>query len=206
MPIHPSGAPYRIVLPDLEMRCWEPADAPELQRFLADNDEYLRPWVPWMADEPKPLEAKVKELRSWRAAFDLDQTWLWSLRLSGGALAGGSVMNRLPGDAVDLGGWGTAELGGRGLYGRAAAAATRVAFELLGMARVQGICESTNTRSIHVMRRLGFTHEATPRHEVEGQRIDEMVWSILAEEWPSTPACALAADAQAFDALGERMF
>jgi RimJ/RimL family protein N-acetyltransferase len=71
---------------------------------------------------------------------------------------------------------------------------------------VQATFESTNERTVHLMRRLGFVHEATPRHEVDVQRIDEMVWSIMADEWPSTPACALAADAQAFDALGERMF
>jgi hypothetical protein len=33
-----------------------------------------------------------------------------------------------------------------------------------------------------------------------------MVWSILADEWPATPAAAIAAGARAWDALGNRLF
>jgi RimJ/RimL family protein N-acetyltransferase len=200
--------PYRIVTPLVVLRPWDPAETPALQRLIADNLEHLRPWIEWIAEEPKPLADKLREVRSWRAGFDLDQGWFYAL-LDGGndTLVGGLLANRLPpGDTVDLGGWGAADRGRRGHHTEAAAAVARAAFELMGMTRVQAVCESTNERSIALMRKLGFTHESTPRHLVGGQRVDEMVWSILADEWPATPAARIAAGAQAWDALGNRLF
>jgi RimJ/RimL family protein N-acetyltransferase len=207
MPIHPFGAPYRIETPRTVLRCWSPSDAPELQALIADNREHLQPWVPWVADEPKPLEAKLGELRRWRAAFDRDHEWFYALLgAESGALAGGLVVNRLFGDAVDVGGWVAGALGHRGYHTEAASAATRAAFEVLGMTRVQAVCDVENERSIALLRKLGFTHESTPRQQVDGRRADEMVWSILADEWPATPAAAIAAGARAWDALGNRLF
>jgi RimJ/RimL family protein N-acetyltransferase len=207
MPVHPFGPPYRIETPRVVLRCWDPADTPELQALIADNREHLQPWVPWIADEPRPPEEKLRELRYWRSAFDLDQAWLYALLgAESGALAGGLVVNRLPGDAVDVGGWVAGGLGHRGYHTEAASAAARAAFEVLGMTRVQALCDVENERSIALLRKLGFTHEATPRHQVDGRREDEMMWSILADEWPSTPAAAIAAAARAWDALGNRLF
>jgi ribosomal-protein-alanine N-acetyltransferase len=189
------------------LRCWEPADTPTLCALLADNLEHLRRWVPSMADEPKPLEEKLREVRSWRAMFDLDETWLYALLdAEDGALVGGVLVTRLPGSAVDVGGWVGADRGRRGYHSEAAAAVTRAAFEVLGMTRVQALCDPENEPSVALLRKLGFTHEATPRHRVDGRRADEMVWSILADEWPATPAAARAAAARAWDALGNRLF
>jgi RimJ/RimL family protein N-acetyltransferase len=163
--------------------------------------------VPGMADEPKPLEEKLREVRGLRAAFDLDHAWNYALSgAEDGALVGGVVANRLSASAVDVGGWVADARGHRGYHTEAAAAFARAAFEVLGMTRVQALCEADNERSIALLRKLGFTHEATPRHQVEGRRVDEMVWSILADEWPATPAAAIAAGARAWDALGNRLF
>lgn len=38
------------------------------------------------------------------------------------------------------------------------------------------------------------------------RRVDDMTWSILADEWPATPAAAFAAPGRAWDALGNRLF
>jgi len=204
----PPGPPYRIVTPRVVLRCWEPADTVVLHELSAENLEHLRPWVPWAADEPRPLEARLHEVRRWRAAFDVDQAWHWAmLAADDGRLVGGVVMNRLPdGASVDTGGWVGQTRARRGFHTDGAAAAARVAFEVLGMTRVQAATDPGNERSIALMRKLGFTHEATTRHLEHGQRKDEMVWTILASEWPSTAAAAIAAEAQAFDALGNRLF
>jgi RimJ/RimL family protein N-acetyltransferase len=106
MPFHPFGPAYRIETPRVILRCWEPADTPALRALLADNLEHLRPWVPWIADEPKPVEEKLREVRGWRAAFDQDQMWNYALlSAEDGALAGNLVVCRHSPDTVDLGGW-----------------------------------------------------------------------------------------------------
>jgi RimJ/RimL family protein N-acetyltransferase len=199
--------PYRIATARVVMRCWEPEDTPALRRLIAENLEHLRPWIPWIEDEPRPLEEKLREVRGWRAAFDMDQSWYYAmLEEDGKTLAGGMVMNPFGADTVELGAWGSAGRLGRGYHSEAAAVMTRVAFDVLGRTRVQGVCEATNERSIAVMRRLGFTHEATPRHLDEGRRIDEQVWSMLADEWPASPAREMTAGARAWDVLGNRLF
>jgi RimJ/RimL family protein N-acetyltransferase len=207
MPLHPFGPPYRIATPRVVLRCWDPADTPALRTLLAENRDHLRPWLTRIDDEPTRLEEKLREVRSWRAGFDLDQTWLYALLgAEDGILAGGVLVSRLPRNEVDVGGWVAQAQGRRGYHTEAAAAVTRAAFEVLGMTRVQAACEAGNAPSIALLRRLGFTHETTPRHRVDGERVDELVWSILADEWPATPAAALAAEASAWDALGNRVF
>jgi RimJ/RimL family protein N-acetyltransferase len=199
--------PYRIVTPSVVLRPFEPADAPAVHQLIADNLDHLRPWVAWAADEPKPLDEKLREVRSWRAAFDLDLAWHWAmLAADDGALVGGVNANRVGDDAVDVGGWVGLTRARRGYNLDGAAAVTRVAFEVTGFTRVQAITDPCNERSNALMRKLGFTHEATTRHLEHGERKDEFVWSILATEWPSTFAAEVASEARAFDALGNRVF
>ena len=207
MPLPPLGPPYRIATPRVVLRCWDPADTPALRDLLAGNREHLRPWFPGIADEPGPLHETLREVRSWRAAFDLDQAWLYALLdAEDGTLAGGVVANRLPRNMVEVGGWVAEARTRRGYVSEAIAAVTRAAFEVLGMTRTQALCLAENERSVAMLRKLGFTHEATLRHRVDGQRVDEMMWSVLSDEWRATPAAALAAGARAWDALGNRLF
>lgn len=204
----PPGPPYRIVTPSVVLRCWDPADTPALHALIAENLEHLRPWVPWVAGEPRPLEARLQEVRQWRAQFDVDQAWPWAmLAADDGQLVGGIVMHRLlDGASVDAGVWVGRTRARRGYSAEGLAAVARAAFEVLGITRVQTTTDPGNERSIALMRKLGFTHEATTRHLEHGERKDEMVWTILATEWPSTPAAGIAARARAFDALGNRLF
>lgn len=204
----PPGPPYRIVTPRVVLRCWEPADTHALHALIAENLEHLRPWVPWVADEPKPLEARLAEVRQWRAQFDVDQAWHWAiLAADDGQLVGGVVMNPLlDGASVETGTWVGRTRARRGYSTEGVAAVARAAFEVLGITRVQATTDLHNERSIALVRKLGFTHEATLRHLEHGERRDEMLWTILAPEWPTTQAARIAAQARAFDAVGNRLF
>src|SRR4051794_6483956 len=122
MPAHPFAPPYRIQTPRVILRSWEPADTPALRALLADNLEHLRRWVPSMADEPKPLDDKLREVRGWRAPFDLDEAWYYALLgTDDGALAGGLVGGRLPPGEGGVGGGGGRGRGPRGHPTQAAA-------------------------------------------------------------------------------------
>ncbi|HET7234256.1 MAG TPA: GNAT family protein [Longimicrobium sp.] len=208
MPAVLLGTPYRIVTPSIVLRCWEPCDASTLHRLIADNLEHLRPWVSWAANEPKPLAARLAEVRQWRAAFDLDHLWQWAiLSADDGELVGGVVMNRMPdGATVDTGVWVEMARTRRGLGTESMAVLARMAFELMGMTRVQAATDPANERSNALLRKLGYVHEATTRHLEHGVRKDELLWSILADEWPATFAAEVASEARAFDALGNRLF
>jgi RimJ/RimL family protein N-acetyltransferase len=199
--------PYRIVTPSVVLRPFEPGDAPAVHQLIAENLDHLRPWVPWAASEPGPLAEKLVEVRGWRAAFDLGHGWHWAM-LSGddGALVGGLVVNRFGDATVDIGGWVGQTRTRRGHNTDAAAAVARVAFEAMGITRVQATTDPANERSNALMRKLGFTHEATTRHLEHGEVRGEWLWSVLATEWPATFAAEVASEARAFDALGNRVF
>jgi hypothetical protein len=72
--------------------------------------------------------------------------------------------------------------------------------------RVEIHCEPDNVASASVPRKLGFTHEATLRRRAispSGEVCDTMVWTLLAAEYPSSPAAARTIEA--YDASGQRM-
>ena len=72
----PLDTAYRIETDRLLIRCWSPADAPVLRAALDESDQHLRPWIPWMKDEPKSLDETAAGLRIKRA------TTIWA-RISG---------------------------------------------------------------------------------------------------------------------------
>ena len=89
---------------------------------------------------------------------------------------------------------GNAELGyvfhrgyhGRGYGAEAAREMLRVAFEEAGLYRVIARCDARNTASWRLMAKLGMRREAHfVRNEIfKGERSDELVYAMLAEEWP----------------------
>jgi RimJ/RimL family protein N-acetyltransferase len=82
----------------------------------------------------------------------------------------------------------------------------RCAFELDGAARVDLLCPPENHRSVALARRLGFTLEGRLRERqlsASHTRGDLISYSMLAREYPSTPASRL--PLQAWDFLGRPM-
>ena len=51
------GPAYRIVTPQLVIRCYNPVDASLLERSVSESLEHLLPWMPWAVAEPEPLSA-----------------------------------------------------------------------------------------------------------------------------------------------------
>jgi RimJ/RimL family protein N-acetyltransferase len=87
----------------------------------------------------------------------------------------------------------------------AVAALTQVAFVWRGVDRVEIRADPDNEPSLKVARRLGYVEEATLRRRqlplTEGaERRDLVVFSLLSEELPGSPAAAVAFTA--YDAAG----
>ena len=80
----------------------------------------------------------------------------------------------------------------------------RVALEIEKVERVEIMCAPENLASAAIPEQLGFTHEATLLKRVrdtEDKVRDLMVWSLFADDYPSSPAAKVAI--QAFDCMGE---
>jgi RimJ/RimL family protein N-acetyltransferase len=202
------GPAYRIETERLVIRCWEPADAPLLKAAIDANLEHLRPWMPWAHQEPTSLQVKIELLREFRGEFDLGQDFVYAIfDATERQVWGGTGLHTRVGEgAREIGYWIHQEQVRQGLATEASAALVRVAFEVDRVHRVEIHCDPQNTASAAVPRKLGFAHEATLRQRtpsVDEQWVDSMIWTLLADEYPASPAAGM--PLAAFDALGRRI-
>ena len=204
----PPMPAYRVHTPRLVIRCWDPADAPLLEATVSASLEHLRPWLPWTMEEPMDLTRRVERLRHFRGHFDLGIDFAYGIfdRGEKEVLGGIGRHPRAGEGSRDVGYWLGAAHAGRGIATEAAAALTRVAFEVDRARRVEIRCDPLNRRSSGVPERLGFTHEGTLRRHSpapDGTLRDTMIWALLADELPASPAAG--AEREALDAAGRRI-
>jgi RimJ/RimL family protein N-acetyltransferase len=108
--------------------------------------------------------------------------------------------------ALEIGYWIHKDYINRGLVTESSAALTRVAFEVNRVNRVEIHCDPKNVRSAAVPPKLGYTHEATLLQRLKldnGSWRDSMVWTLLAQNYPSSPPASR--PIQAFDVIGRRI-
>jgi RimJ/RimL family protein N-acetyltransferase len=202
-----AGPAYRITTDRLILRCYAPRDAAALKAAIDASLPHLTE-MPWARDEPQSLDEKIALLRRFRGLFDLGQDFVYGIfdRDDTTVLGGTGLHPRLGDRAREIGYWIHAAHVNHGLATEAAAALSRVGFEIERLARVEIHCGPHNARSAAVARKLGFTHEATLREravDAGGNPRDTMIWTLFAADYPRSP-CA-GQKLQAFDAAGRRI-
>jgi len=199
---------YRIETERTVLRCWEPKDAPGLSTAIEASLDHLQEWMPWAADEPKTLGQRVALLRSFRAGFDKDESYVYGVfnRDESTVIGGTGLHKRDEGNCLEIGYWIHVDWIGRGLATEISAALTKAAFEIHGVDWVEIRCDPNNIRSASVARKLGYTHEATLRRRrttSQGKSEGTMIWSLFADEFPDSLAAQ--AKTRAFDVLGQEI-
>jgi len=196
---------YRVETDRLVLRCWSPGDAPVLRAALDACDAHLRPMIPFMKDEPRSLQQTAQWLRGHRAAFDLGQMYRYAVfdAAEQNLLGENMLLARVGPGALEIGYWTHKEAIGRGIATEASAALIRVAFEIEKVKRVEIMCAPENRASASIPAKLGFTFEATLKKRAldsEGSSRDLMVWSLFADDYPSSPSSNMTC--RAFDCMG----
>lgn len=161
-----------------------------------------------MKDEPRSLAETAARLRMLRSNFDLDLEYRYALFDNAErVLVGGAGLYRRVGPgAAEVGYWTEEASNGKGYATEATAALVRIAFEILGIERVEIHCATLNEPSSRIPEKLGFTHEATlARRGIDGygSEYDLMVWTMFADQYAGSPAAGF--DVRAWDCLGERL-
>lgn len=202
------GPAYRIVTRRLVLRCWEPQDAPALKAAIDASRDHLAPWMPWARGEPADLQATIALIRAWRGKFDLGQDFVYGIfsREDGRVIGSTGLHTRVGSDAREIGYWIHVDHIGHGYATEAAAALTRAGFEIDHVQRIDIRVAVGNERSANVPRKLAYTHEATLRRRdpaPDGTPRDMMLWTVLADEYPGSPAAST--DIEAYDAAGRRI-
>lgn len=179
---------YRIETERTVVRCLNPNDASLMLSTISENLEHLGPWMDWAAHEPESLEAKTSRLQKSRDDFDSDIDYMYGIfNTAETELIGGTGLHpRIGPNAFEIGYWISHARINQGLATEVAAALTRVAFEISGVAKVEIRCDPANARSGRVPEKLGFAHSTTlPKNttDVDGQPRDTMVWLMTDERY-----------------------
>ncbi|HUK44739.1 MAG TPA: GNAT family protein [Gaiellaceae bacterium] len=190
-----GAPPRRLATPRLVLRRYEPGDAPLVKDAVDSSLEHLRAFMDWAWVAPEPIGVVRARLRDFRSAFDHADDYIYGMFTPDGSeLVGGAGLHaRVGPGALEIGYWVRASRVRRGLATEAAAALTRVAFERCGVIRVEIHVDPENVASIAVAAGLGYVREATLRKRLPpvrpgGARRDEVVFSLLDEEYASSPA------------------
>jgi RimJ/RimL family protein N-acetyltransferase len=202
--------PYRIETERLVIRCYDPEDAPLLKEAVDSSLDHLRPWMPWARNEPQTLDEKVQLLRRFRSQFDADENFPYGVFAPDESRQlGGAGLHPRGGDgSLEIGYFIRADAIGQGVATEVAAVLTRAGIEKCGLARIDIQVEPENERSLRIPRKLGFTEEARLRRRLEpkekdGPRRDSILFTMLAEELPTSPCIAY--DYVAFDVIGREL-
>lgn len=197
---------YRILSERLLIRCWSPADAGALRESLDASDAHLRPWIPFMKEEPRSLEETVRVLRENRAMFDSDENYRYGVFSPDEKTLFGEVMllNRVGPGAREIGYWMDLRQSGKGHASEAVAAMVQVAFVLDRVERLEIHCSPENLASVKVAEKLGFVHEATLKARFRnpaGELGDTVIWTMFADGYAGSVASKL--ELECFDAAGQ---
>jgi RimJ/RimL family protein N-acetyltransferase len=198
-----SEVAHRIETARLLMRNWQIEDAPAYRALLDASDQQLRPWIPWMKDEPMSLEGTRSRLEKCLKDFDEGINFRYPVFLKDGTLIGETGLYTRAGEGARETGY---LIGGgypgAGYATEATMAMIRVGFEIDEIDRIELHCAPENSASNRVALKLGCTLEATLRRrylDSEGHRHDSNIWSLFASSYPASPAAKLPIEAYAAD-------
>lgn len=202
------GPAYRIITPRLVIKCLEPGYVNHWGAAIEESLTHLLPWMPWASYWPISLQDRLDLLRKWRGNFDLGIDFEFGIFDASESIFLGAVgLHTRHGPGVrGIGYWIHIDQVNQGYGTETAAALTKVAFEIDRVRRVEIRCDPENIASASIPRKLGYIHEATLHDRIEispGNFHDCMLWSLFAQDYPSSPASN--AEMQAFDAIGRRI-
>ncbi len=200
--------PYTLRTPRLLLRCMGPEDVARRKETVDSSGEHLADFFPPTPEGPMTLEAHAAHLRKFRAGFDLDQDRGYGAFApeTGRMLGETCLLKRAGLGALEVGYWLSREALGQGFATEMASAMVKTAFEFDRIQRMDLMCSPENERSAAVARRLGFTLEGRLRDRQLApyhRRGDLLCFTLLASEYPGSPASQLSLEA--FDFLGRRL-
>ena len=184
-----SPLPDHIDVPGLEVRTWREPDVPAMAQAIAENVEHLRPFLPWVTQEPMADEERTQMVTDW----ERDRLAGGDLVLGifeGGLVVGGTGAhtNRTnAADGIEIGYWLSADAQGRGLMTRVVGALTQALMAHPGITHVEIRHDEANTRSAAIPPRCGYRLVGREERTVQApaETGSGLVWRIGAEPAPA---------------------
>lgn len=164
------------------------SDAEAMHGAIQESAEHIGAWLPW-PERHRTVDDTLEYIRHMQAELARrDQFGMGIFHPDTGELLGGIGLHPRNWSVPDfeLGYWIRQPHEGKGYVTDAVKLITRYAFGRLGANRVFIRCDTRNTRSCAIPRRLGFVHEGTLRNSVRdtaGGLADMEIWAMTPEDF-----------------------
>jgi len=197
---------YRIETERLVIRCYEPGDAPRLHEAILRSLDHLRPWLPWVQQEPKTPEARAGLIRLFRGQFDLGLDYAFAIfdKMDKELIGSTGLHTRIGKNAREIGYWIGIDHIGKGYATEAVSALVKTGFAIEGLSRIEIRCAPENTRSQHVPEKLGFKMENIVKRMLYENTVETMIWSMTKKEFAASSIRHM--QIKAFDLTGRCIF
>lgn len=187
----PDRLPDRVVTPRLVLRRWRHDDAEMLQRIVTANLDHLRPWMPWIKQEPLTIVERVRLIEQWTQEWERGGDCYLGVFLDGEAIGSSGYHARVGPGALEVGYWIDQHHVRQGYATELTAALTTAAFGVDRIGRVQVHTDEANTASAGVPAKLGFRRDRVEAREPQapGESGQLVIWTTTPETWepPSDP-------------------
>ncbi len=162
-------------------------DAPALAELLRASRDFLAPWDPVRSDDYFTAVGQLAVIRGALAQHEQGSALPHVILDGSGRVAGRITLNgivRGPFQSCSVGYWVSVTATGRGLASAAVREILRVAFEELGLHRVQAETLLHNVRSQRVLKRNGFRRigMAPAYLNIAGQWQDHILYQVINDD------------------------
>jgi RimJ/RimL family protein N-acetyltransferase len=180
-----SRLPERVEGSEVLLRLWWVDDAARLGEAVGESAEHLRPWMAWMAVEPRTLEQRRAMLARWEAEWSDGGDACYAIFLDGDVVGSCGLHRGVGPGALEIGYWIHAAFVRRGLATEAARVLTDAAFSMPEISSVEIHHDRANVASSGVPRRLGyrFVDEQPDEATAPEDTGIECIWRIERSEW-----------------------
>ncbi|MEO6628553.1 MAG: GNAT family N-acetyltransferase [Aquihabitans sp.] len=180
-----SLLPEYIDGPRVTLRRWRVEDAPALAVSVERNFEHLRPWMPWVADEPLDPSERLALVQGWEQRWRGGGDAILGV-FAAGRIIGGSGLHRRRGPAgLEIGYWIDKDHVRQGFGTEIGRLLTTAALAAAAVTFVEIHHDKANVASAGIPKRLGyaFVGEAPDAITAPGEVGIDCAWRMDAAEW-----------------------
>jgi ribosomal-protein-serine acetyltransferase len=179
-----------LVRGDLVVRAWQASDADQLAQVITNNLDHLRPFMPWIANEPLSADGRLGLIAQWARDSAGGGDEVYGVFIDRVIVGGAGLHHRLGPGGLEIGYWVQKDYARRGIATTAAGLLTDSAFARASIDRVEIHHDAANFASSGVPKALGYTLIGTePRPIVAPAETGvHWIWRVTRAEWvPPAP-------------------
>jgi ribosomal-protein-serine acetyltransferase len=177
--------PGAVASARVQLRRWVAADAPVLGEVVTRNVDHLRPWMPWIAQEPVSDADRVALFEGWERAYRDGGEVVYGVFLDGQPIGGTGLHKRRGPTGLEIGYWIDKDHTNHGIATEVARTLTTAALTVPGITFVEIHHDKANLASRRVPEKLGYTFVGETQDSVTspGEVGIDCGWRMDAVDW-----------------------